>query len=579
MKYGKDITKIDECIEYSKRQLERACKERVDAVAQFVGTHYSDEGAKKSVPTNLLELAVTIYLRLLAARTPHCSVTTDEPSLKPFAANFEVVLNQIPDEIGLRSTIRRAVMEAMFSIGVVKVGIAGTDPRPNFGDEPFVSLVQLDDYFVDMSAKSWDEIQYEGNEYWMEADAVKELYGEDIAADSYAGDSATGVEQANSISSREARQELHGRVLLRDVYLVRENLMVTYAVESKKELRRVPWDGPEGSPYIKLWFSDVPGNLMPLAPIAVWRDLHEFANQIFRKIAKQAVSKKTLAGVVGGDDEEVSRIKNAPDGGAIRVNGARIEKIDIGGVDNGNLAVYLNAWNRFSLLAGNLDSLGGLGPQSSTASQDKLINESASARIASMSERTVEFVKEIFERLAWYVWTDPVRERKYRRVYSREFNLGVSKQWTPETRDGDFLDYNFDVSVFSMQDDSPATRVQKLTEIMNSFVFPQLQMMMQQGLYVDQIFLMDYISKNTNMPELKDIVKEAQPQPGPMKESAALPQPSYVSTKPPVTKRVYERVNRPGKMTNSGADAVMANVLMGGNAQPDDLAGMTGENI
>lgn len=571
----KTIKDIHECVEDSRRKLEFTYKEHVDSVEKFVGEHYAENGVRKATPTNLLELAITIYERLLAARTPKCVVSTESPELKPFAANFELALNQLPNEIKLGDTIRQAVKSAMFTMGVVKIGIAGTDPRPNKGDEPFVSLVNIDDYFVDMSARSWDEIQYEGNEYWMDVDTIQKVYGVTLAADSYAGDSSTGVKQTNAITTGEARMSLHDRVRLRDVYLVKENEMVTYAVESQTEIRRIPWDGPEGTPYVKLGFSDVPGNLLPLSPAETWKDLHDLANQIYRKLSKQAVAKKTIAGVIGGQDEEISRIKSAADGSAVRTGGAKIEKIDLGGIDNGNLAFFLQNRDLFSLLAGNLDALGGLSPQSDTATQDKLITEAASMRVKAMADRTIEFAREIFKRLGWYTWTDPVRVRKMRKYASREFNVGVDVKWTPETRDGDFLDYNFDIAVFSMQDDSPATRIQKLQNAFNSFFIPMRDQLQAQGAYIDMRSLAEYIARNTNMPELVDFIKfmDAQPM-GAGNPSVGLPQPSYVSTKSPVTHRTYERVNRPGSMSERGKSAVLSQILLGGKPQEADIAGL-----
>lgn len=576
-----DIGRIHDCIEQSKRAMKKMCEERVSSIKQFVGKHYSTNGSDKAVPANLLELATTIYLRLLAARSPKCLVTTDDPTLKPFAADMEIVMNQVLSEIGIGDTVRRAVMEAFFAMGVVKVGVSGIDPRPNFGDEPFVSLVQMDDYFVDMSARSWNEVQYEGNEYWMGVDEIADAYGVELPADDYNGLSTNGVEQANSVSDVEQGAELYKRVLLRDVYIVRENRMVTYAVETRQIIRDIPWDGPEGTPYIKLWFADVPGNLLPLPPVAVWRDLHDFSNTLYRKVANQAMARKTVGIFQGGNDEEVARFNSAKDGEAIRYSGAKPEEISVGGIDQAALALYLQNNDQLSRFAGNLDTLGGLSPQSGTAAQDKLINESASARVAAMAESVEDFVKQICKRILWYVWTDPVRERKFRRVLSKEFNIGVNKEWTPETRDGDFIDYNIDVAPFSMQDDSPTTRVQKLTQIMQSFILPMQEMMMQQGLVVDTKKLVDYIARNTNMPELKDIVVSMNPSPqdASPRESASLPQPSYVSTKPSYTRREYVRVNRPGKMTERGKNAVLANVLLGGNVQAADIAGATGENM
>lgn len=574
----KTIQEIDACVDDSRRKMEKCYNEHVDSVKQFVGNHYMEGGSEKKMPTNLLELGVTIYEHLLAARAPMCLVKTDTPELKPFAADMQIVLNQIPKEIKLQKTIQAAVKNALFSYGVVKVGIAGCDPRPNVGDEPFVSLVHVGDYFVDMSARSWDEVQFEGNQYWMDTETIQKVYGVSLASDDYSGDSERGVKEANSISSGEARAPLYARVLLRDVYLVKENVLVTYAVQSKTEIRRIPWDGPCGSPYVKLGYSEVPGNLLPLSPVAIWKDMNELANSIYRKLAKQAVAKKNIAGVIGGTDQEINRIKNAKDGDAVNVSGAKIENMSLGGIDNTSLAFFLQNRDLFSLLAGNLDALGGLSPQSETAAQDRLITEAASARIKSMADATIEFAKEIFTRLAWYMWTDPVRVRKYRKVGSEKFNIGLNKVWTPETRDGDFLDYNFDIAVFSMQDDSPSTRLQKLGNIFNTFIFPMMQEFQAQGARINLKAVLEYIGENANMSELSSFVEFMdQPPPmanGPQQMAMGLPQPSYVSTKAPVTRRVYERVNRPGAMTERGKTAVLMQALMGQKVQGDEMAGI-----
>lgn len=569
------IGKIHSAVEWSKRQLEKTTDERVKAIDQFVGAHYGRKGrgAKKRMPMNLMELAVTIYVRLLSARAPVANIEAKDPTLKPFAANLEIVLNQLPEEIGLAKTLRGAVLEAIFSMGVVKVGIVGTSDNPRIGDEPFVSLVQMDDYFCDMSARSWNELQYEGNDYWLDTLAIKELYGVDLAPDDYNGFSQNGVEQANALSSNDNREALYPRVLVRDVYLVRENRLITYAVSSQIVLRDIPWDGPEGSPYVRLCFSEVPGNLMPLPPAALWTDLNELANTIFRKLSKQGEARKTVAVFSGGTDEEVSRFKEAKDGDAIR-SAAKMEQVSVGGIDQGNLAFVLQLRDLFSLLGGNLDSLGGLSPQSETAAQDKLISDAASTRVKDMADRTIDFAKDIFKRLAWYVWTDPIRVRKYRKVISEKWNLGIDKEWTPETRDGDFLDYNLSIAVHSMKDDSPETRLQKLSNVIGTFIIPLLQDMMQQGYGVDYDAYLDYIGKNANLPCLREIVRRVDAMPPVPGESAGLPQPSYISTKAPVTKRVYERVNRPGSMSERGKNAVLTAALLGKGSQPSDVAGL-----
>ena len=78
-------------------------------------------------------------------------------------------------------------------------------------------------------------------------------------------------------------------VELRDIWLPREQLIIT--VETGKlgpSLRVLEWDGPHSGPYRFLRFNEVPGNTMPLPPVALWRDLHDLANVLFRKLGLQS---------------------------------------------------------------------------------------------------------------------------------------------------------------------------------------------------------------------------------------------------------------------------------------------------
>ena len=64
-----------------------------------------------------------------------------------------------------------------------------------------------------------------------------------------------------------------------------------------------------------------------------------------------------------------------------------INTFKFGGIDQQNLAFLLQVKNLFNYYGGNIDTLGGLGPQSSTVGQDRLISESASRRLADTRKR------------------------------------------------------------------------------------------------------------------------------------------------------------------------------------------------
>jgi len=575
---GVDLKKLKMAITASKEKLKAPQDLRKKAVKELVGMHYSDGSNEKRVPVNMIEMATNIYTHQLAARAPRVMVSTANPSLRPYAVNMALALNQIPEEIGLEATVRRAVVEALFSFGIVKVGLAASGEIHHGVDvgEAYVDVVELDDYFVDMTAHSRNEIQFEGNDYWLDIDVANEIFKTKLKADEQTNvDEETGQERVGAITRDESMSVYKDRVQLRDIWLPKSNQLVTIAVTADQVLQVVDWDGPIDGPYHILGFADVPGQVLPLPPVAAQMDLHELGNNLFRKIAKQANDKKSIVAFQGGDDEQANRVKNAADGEGINFKGQKPEKIDIGGVDQVGLAVFLQVKDMFSYFNGNLDALGGLSPSSDTASQDEQIAQAASARIANMKREVLKFAQGIFEKLAWYEWTNPVRERVIQKPV-KGTDITIKRKWSAETRDGDFLDYNFDIDVYSMQDDSPQGKIQKISQFLNQFAFPLMPMLEQQGVQIDIQQLTKLFGDFSNIPELEDIIKFQQPpeegqvfgNPNPQTEGGNNnPQTNF---KPPVTKRTYERVNRPGA-TRSGKDQAMSMALMGKGVQQSEM--------
>jgi hypothetical protein len=565
--------RLKDAVDWSIRQLDTPRRKRVEAVRQFVGSHYADDGSEKVVPVNLIELAVTIYIRQLAARAPRVMVSTKIPSLKIAAGEMELAINQLPDELGLGDTFRRAVLEAMFCIGVVKCGICwnGKTYLGRRYGEPYAEIVSIDDYFVDMSAKSYDTIQFEGNDYWISLEDARNnpsfAGAEKLEADEHTVTGDDGGGRAEGVTQDEGGEVYRDKVWLRDVWLPAENKLLTYAVKTGVKLAEVDWDGPEGGPYHRLSFSDVPGNVLPLPPVSLWRDLHDLENRLFRKLGKQADNQKTVLGFSSGDDEDIQRFKDARDGDGIRYTGSKPEQLTAGGVDQLTLAFFLQTRDLFSYMAGNLDALGGLAPMTETVGQDQMLSNAASARIRDMSDAAVKFYRSVFKSLAWYEWTDPVRVRTIeKRLKGTEFF--VKTRWSEETREGDFLDYNFDIDVYSMQDDSPSTRLQRIEMIFERFILPLAPMILEQGGTIDAQALLDLLAKYSDTEELKELVKFAQGMPEQEEQPrGGSPQPARM---PAHTTRTYERVNRPGA-TRQGKDQVLTQLLLG-NAQKSEAA-------
>lgn len=566
---------------------------RLAAIKQYVGNHYSENGTNTRVPLNLIEQAVSIYLRQLAARAPRALCTTRYPEIRPHAKLLEQAINRLIEEIQFEKTLKSAVVNAMFSVGIIKVGLepayeAEIDGVLHDIGQPYADNIDLDDFVYDTAARTWEQVQFCGNGYKVPLEFAKQcdLFDPEVRAQlkpSYGGgfeDETACEDKAENTGTGEKKESddsYEQCVELWDIYLPRENKMLTIskAQSQLKPLREIEWHGPECGPYILLGFSEVPNNVMPLPPAALWQDMHELVNQLWRKLGRQALRQKTVTFVQKGQGEKDGTVVvNAEDGQAVGVdNPQNVREAKYGGPDNVNLAFALQAKDLFSSMAGNLEILGGLSPQSETLGQDNLLNANASKRISEMQDRTIQFAREVIRALAWYLWYDPLIELPLtKRVDGTDINVPVD--FTPEDREGEYLDYNIDIQPYSMQDMTPSARLAAINQVLQTVgsLLPIMPMLQQSGYMLNVDALLRTYNKYANIPELEEIVTSLMLDMMPDQQPQPVGQPP-TKMQPPVTTRRYERVNRPGA-TTQGKDAAMAQLLMGGNPQDSEKAAM-----
>jgi len=568
----KQFTRLRTAIDWSNRQFDFPRRKRISAIKQLVGSHYSDGGADKRVPVNFIKLATGIYIHLLAPHAPRVMIGTKIPELKPTASNLELRINQIPDEIGMTAAFRRLVTEALFSFGIGKVGLhsVGEILGHSYG-KPFFDVITIDDYFCDMAAKTRDAIQYEGNDYWLDYDAVMESkwFPQNVRnllkPDEYTVIGEHGEDRAEAIQADESPQLFKDKVWLRDVWLPSEKLMVTYGVKSERVMKVVEWEGPAKGPYPILGFNDVPGNLLPLPPVSLWRDLHELGNALFRKLSVQADSQKSVQAFAGGNDDSAEDFRKAKDGDGIKYSGSPPVTLKAGGIDQTTLAFYLQTRDLSSYFAGNLDSLGGLAPITQTVGQDKLLSEAASVQLKDMSSKTIDVMRDVFNSIAWYEWHDPVLSRTLEKPIPGT-NLKINVPWGKDDRKGKIDLYDLQIDVYSLQDNSPSTKLQKLGLLVQQYVLPLAPLIAQQGGTVDVQAILRMAAKYSDFPELGEIVIFTDnPNVAEEKEPPGMPQ---------QTTRTYERVNRPGA-TERGKSQILQQAMLGGKPQDSEAASVT----
>ena len=568
----KQMDRLQESIKWSNKRLRIPRKKRIEAVKLFVGFHHTEDGLQKRVPVNMLALAVIIYVRLLAARAPRAMFSTNVVELKPTAANMELAINMIPEEIKLGDTFQQMVLEALFSPwGIVKCGLhtVGQVLGHSYG-EPFVDNVSLDDYFIDMNAKHRDKIDYEGNDYWLDYEEVMESKWadkkalKDLKPDDYTTRGEEGEDRAATTRAREDGKTFSDNLWMRDVWLPDESLLVTYGIRSKRVFSAVEWTGPERGPYYKLGFTAVPDSLLPLPPVALWRDLHELGNALFRKLDNQAVGQKSVQGFSGGDGESVENFRAAKDQDGITYTGPKPELLTTPGVDQKTLAFFMQVQQLSSYVAGNLDSLGGLAPQTATVGQDKLISEASGAQLRDMSAKVIAVARDVFKALAYYEWNDPVKRRTLEKPIPGMPDTTIPVEFSKKSKKGKFSSYDLDIDVYSLQDDSPTLRLQKLMAFVERLVLPLAPLIEQVGGSIDVQTILQRAAEYADLPDASELVTFMdQPSVG-----ASGPKPAG---KPAHTTRETIRSGRPGA-TPRGASQNMQQLLMGGNPGGDPAA-------
>ena len=404
--------RLSTAIEHSYRKMEPFRRMNRKLVEEYTGPTYG-ENKRQSKYINKLYQAVDAYTMLLAANRPRVLVETKYPQLRPFAHHYSLALNNLIQEIGLEYTIRTWVMDAFFSVGIVKVhladsGLVEIEPdRWMDPGTPFASNVCLDNCVLDLSATKFSEMKFAGDMYRIPYEDLKQgakdgIYDpklvKEITPSSKSSDTSDERVEAISRGMETDTDEFEPMVDLADIWVPRDGKIYTYEVCNRgqfqikgKPIAEMDWDGPEHGPYHILGFNEVPDNIMPVSPASQLEPLDNIINILYRKQSKRARNQKRNLVYNSGGQGDAKRLKNSNDGEMIRVDDPQhVQTIDQGGIDQPNQAFILGASEQFDLLAGNLPALLGLGSQAETASQERLIHEAGSRKGSQMQYRVLD---------------------------------------------------------------------------------------------------------------------------------------------------------------------------------------------
>ncbi len=582
---SKHLARLIRSVETSRWKLEPFRRERTSAIRQYVGFHYSEDGAPDRVPINLLELMINIYMRQLVAKRPQVMVESRDRKNRPSALQFELAMNHLLEkQIDFDKSLKVVALDAMFGMGIMKVGVTNqaldeVDGYLHDAGLVYADPVHVDDWVHDLGVKRFEQCGYMGHRYRIPVEVAKEAFSkksDKIVAAPPSPYNEQGDERTETIArgTETHFDEFEDTVELWDLWLPAEGLVITVPAESvgsqgsggQAELYDVTeWDGPERGPFHRLAFNQVPSNTMPLSPSGLMIDLHDLANSMFRKLGRQAERQKNVLAYQGGEENDAENVKESSDGEYLRVDNPKsMETLSLGGIDQTSLAFLLQVKDMFAYHGGNLDALGGLSPQAETLGQDEILASNASQRLSDMQDTMISFTNGVVEAIGYELWTDPLMEMDLIHRISDDFQIPFT--YTPEMRSGEYYDYAVSIETYSMQHNTPGKRLQTLTQVMNQYVGPLMPLMQAQGMTINFKELFKVVGTYANLPELEDILQFVGADSFAQGAGGAAG-----GGGPANTSHTSTRVNRPGA-TREGKDDVMSRVLMGAGVQDSEAA-------
>jgi hypothetical protein len=491
---------VSKAINVSFSKFDHFRKGRGRFMTQMVGRFYSkinngNKDDRKAQPLNFMYSGVTTLVPNLVYNDPKVKIRTDILAYRDYADTLELAVNHLHRRIDLRMTLRKAIVDSIFMAGFIKTGLASGDSFITMDGvdveigQPYAERVDPDDIVLDPMARDWDEQAFIGNRFRANLDDLiaTGLYEPDLleklASRTETEDSKGLAAKLTGAMPESEMADIQRYVDLVEVYLPREKIVVTLPYQKNatedKFLRVADYQGPDRGPYHMLGYAYVPDNILPIPPASIWYDLHVMGNRIARKLSRQSERIKRVLAYESSAVEDVNEIAEADDGETVRVDDiSKIKEVQYGGAGKESYDWMEWTQQRFSEQAGNIDMLSGSGSNTPTATQAEMLQANTSVRLGDMQNQVYNFAAEVAQDLTFFVHTDPLIDLPL--VRRRD---GAEQQvvYTPEMRQGEWLDYNIKVQPYSMARPDPNMAVRRKLEFATNVIPAASQAAMMLG--------------------------------------------------------------------------------------------------
>lgn len=575
-----DLEKLCDAIRASRMVLEPFRVARREAVRKYAGDQWSTETAFVPRPINFLSLYLQIMSKSLIAHDPRATLKTFNKQYRAVVSAEEDWINPEIKRMKLADTLERAGIDALYGFSVVKVALVQPTMSEKSGWEmqvgqPGAWTIDLDDWAMDPHARDLRELSWCGHRSRVRTESLKDSKLYEAAKRKHIksnpdrqfnedGDERIAMLQRQYVTGDWA-SEAYEYTDVWEIYLPMEKLIVTMLSDDggSPELIEMrgenvafdvkEWVGPYCGPYHYLnLMPPVSGNAINKGPIQDLIQMDEHLNGIMTKLIRQAARQKEILLYGGASEDDVQRITDTQDGGTARCDSPeKIKPMGFGGPAPNNHNFMMGMWEMLNKLGGNIELIGGLGEQSKTATQDKMLNANASSSMKWMQQAMVKFTSEVFDSLLWFHHHHPVNKMKsYREIPG--LPAPIERVVTPADRyQVPYEEIIRQIDPYSLQHQTPGERLAFLNQVVTQTLIPMMPLLKEQGIGINIAKFLELVAEYGNSPDLTEIITnlaEASPEEGGEEEGPG---------KPAQTQRTYNRVNA---STQTGEGQVKANL-------------------
>lgn len=557
-----DVTDLCSAIRHSRERLSVVRASRYAIAKECAGNLYA-RAADKPVKVNLLSLFYETFSNLLVANEPRYLLSTADIAFRASVRIEQDWLNEQSARMALGDTGKGLVGDALMGTGICKVALATPCDAAKLAwgitaGEPVTSLIDLDDFVYNTSARTFETAAWLGHFYRCPVSVAKKMYKRRITdndAEEFElyNESAADPKIDQLFHGNMQPEEFEKHVELFECWLPRHKVILTLSKKdileggrdgAVKPLWTQPWVGHPDGPYVFLTFGRNPGAAIGKAPMMDLYELHCDYNNVHRKVDRTLKNLKENILFRRSNSKDAEELQKANHLDYVPCEDPEsIKAISLGGQLVQPLLTAANVIRQlFDFLAGNLSLLRGSAAQSRTATQDKILAQNSGMGVQAMQGKVETAMAKIGERMLWYAHYHPqlVMESEYKVPGHRGANRLLHPPGSPigPARNFPFSRTKMRLDPYSIRHKTPEERLAFIQGIVGQLM-PLMPILAQSGTMLDANALIEIQSELGDEPRLKDIFTvQEPPQAEPGQGPAGLPHTRMLPTQ---TERTYNR--------------------------------------